>query len=256
MINKGILENPQVNAIFGLHVVPFAVGKIGVREGGLMAGVDNFWIKVKGKATHGAMPWTGIDPIPIAAQIILGLQNIISRQIDSTQDSAILTIGKIYGGEQPNMIPNEVQIIGTIRTFNEALNSFIRKNIELISVNIAESFSAQVEVTFSNEKSPVTYNDPELTKNMYPFIERVVGKENIFNPNPIPVGEDFAYYQQKIPGLFLLLGIAPKDEHLVALNHSPYFYVEESGLIQGSKTLSYLAYSWLEQKNKKNNLIN
>jgi amidohydrolase len=164
MIDQGVLDNPQVNVIFGLHAIPLPVGIVGIRSGGLMAGVDNFWITVKGKATHGGLPWMGIDPIPIAAQIVLGLQTIISRQLDITQFPAVVTIGRIHGGEQPNMISSEVEITGTIRIFDPNTNQIIRGRINDISKNIAQGAGASVLINFSENRSPPTYNDPKLTK--------------------------------------------------------------------------------------------
>ncbi|MFB0543430.1 MAG: amidohydrolase [Candidatus Bathyarchaeia archaeon] len=246
MIREGVLDSPKVDAIFGLHVVPLHVGKIGVRAGGIMAAVDNFWITVRGRGTHGGLPWSGVDPIPVSAQIVLGLQTIISRQIDISKAPAVITIGRIRGGEQTNIVASEVEIAGTIRTFEPGDRIDIQRRIERVSIKTAESAGASAEVVFSSGGAPVTYNDPDLTNRMYPILERVAGSGNVLTPPPLPVGEDFSFYQQKIPGLFFLLGVAPKDADLrkVALNHSPYFFIEESGLLLGVKALSHLAFSF------------
>lgn len=245
MVRMGVLENPIVDAIFGLHVVPIPVGTIGLKPAGIMAAVDNFWIKVMGKGTHGGLPWTGIDPIPISAQIVLGLQTIVSRQMDISKAPSVITIGKIHGGEQTNIVASLVEISGTIRTFDYNDRELIQKKIERLSFNIAKASEASTEVSFTSGGAPVTYNDPSLTNQITPILEKITGQGNLITIPPLPIGEDFSFYQQKIPGVFFLLGIAPKNSDIsnVAINHSPYFNVDDTGLILGVKALSNIVLS-------------
>jgi amidohydrolase len=251
MIKQGVLENPKPDAIFGLHVFPFHVGKIQYRPGPIMAAVDGLRIIIRGKQTHGAIPWGGVDPIVVASQIVLGLQTIVSRQIDITKAPAVISIGSIHGGVRSNIVPNQVELIGTIRTFDPGVQKDIHKRIKGTAINIALAAGATAEVTI-NPGYPVTINDPELTERMIPILESVVGKNNVTSISPRTVAEDFSYYQQKIPGMFFFLGIALKDADLtkVAQNHSPYFYVDESALIIGVRVMANLAVHYLEQESK------
>jgi len=248
MIREGVLENPKANVIFGLHVLPYPSGTIGYRPGGLMAAVDNFRIMVRGRQTHGALPWGGVDPIPVASQIILGLQTIVSRQIDLTAAPAVVTVGTIHGGSQTNIVPNEVEMSGTIRTFDPTMRKEIHKRIQSTATMIAQSAGATAEVTIFAGAAPVTFNDPSLTQRMGPVLEKVAGKGKALIVPPITAGEDFSFYQQQIPGLFFFLGIAPKDvdPSKVAMNHSPYFYVDESSLIVGVRALAHLTFAYTE----------
>ncbi len=250
MIREGVLENPNVDVIFGQHVFPFEVGKIAFCPGSAMASPDGLKIVVKGKQTHGAMPWGGVDPIVVASQIVLGLQNIISRQVNITQAPAVISIGSIHGGVRSNIIPDEVELIGTIRTLNPDMRTEIHERIRNTAEMIAQSAGATAEVTISFGY-PVTFNDPELTDQMIPVLKKVVGEENVFKVPPKGTAEDFSYYQQKVPGLFFFLGITPKgtDPETVAMNHSPYFFVDETALIYGVRALAYMAVSYVEKTN-------
>ena len=247
MIREGVLENPKVDVIFGLHVFPFEVGKIAYCPGAAMASPDGLRIVVKGKQTHGAMPWGGVDPIVVASQIVLGLQNIISRQVNITEAPAVISIGSIHGGVRSNIIPAEVEMIGTIRTLNPDMRIEIHERIRNTAEMIAQSAGATADVNISLGY-PVTVNDPELTGQMVPVLKKVVGNENVFKVPPKGTAEDFAFYQQRVPGLFFFLGITPKDTDpaTVAMNHSPYFFVDESALIYGVRALAHLVVFYMQ----------
>ena len=248
MVKEGVLENPKPNAIFGLHVVAIMnTGTIGYRAGPMMAAADILRIKVKGRQTHGSQPWSGVDPIVTASQIVLGLQTIISRQVDITNEPAVVTIGSIHGGNRFNIIPEEVEMVGTIRTFDEAMRDDIHKRIKNTAEMIAASqgASAQVEI---EKPYAVTINDEELTALMAPTLKRVAGEANVKIRPKTTGAEDFAFYQQKIPGLFYFVGITPPGTDLskVAVNHSPKFFVDESGLLLGIRSLAALAVDYLQ----------
>jgi amidohydrolase len=251
MIQEGVLENPKVDAIFGLHVFPFEVGKISYRSGAVMASEDGLRILVHGKQTHGAMPWGGIDPIVVAAQIILGLQTIISRQINITEAPAVISIGSIHGGVRSNIIPEQVEMVGTIRTFNLDMRAEIQQRIRTTASLIAQSAGAIAEVEI-NTGYPVAVNDPALTDQMVSVLKKVAGEENVFIVPPKGTAEDFSYYQQQAPGLLFFLGITPEnaDPEKVAMNHSPYFYVDERALILGVRALAHLAVSYMENQQR------
>jgi amidohydrolase len=246
MIREGVLEDPKPDAIFGLHVFPFPVGYIAYHSGAAMASVDALRIVVRGRQTHGAIPWGGVDPIVVGSQIVLGLQTIISRQIDITEAPAIVSIGSIHGGVRSNIIPNEVEMVGTIRALDPHMRRDIHERIKETVEKIAQSAGATAEVTI-DLGYPVTVNDPQLTQRMIPTLERVVGEGHVLSVTPKTVAEDFSYYQQQIPGLFFFLGITPKNAEpgKVAMNHSPYFYVDESALITGVRALSHLVLDYI-----------
>ncbi len=247
MVKEGALESPKPDAIFGLHVSPFApVGVIAFRAGGMLASADRFKVVVKGKGTHGAMPWAGVDPIVTASQIILGFQTIISRQTNLTVTPAVVTVGTIKGGTRPNIIPGEVEMEGTTRGFDPKIRTEIHESMEKMAKSIAEAARATAEVTFYRG-IPVTYNDPQLTAQMTPTLQRVAGPGKAV-PAPQNTGaEDFAFFQEKIPGLFIILGTNPPGKTPVP-NHSPHFTIDESALVLGVRALSNLAVDFLESK--------
>jgi len=249
MIKEGALENPEPEAIFGLHVFADSVGTISYRAGAALASVNELRITIRGRQTHGAMPWGGVDPIVVAAQIVLGLQTIISRQINLTVAPAIISIGSIHGGVRSNIIPDEVEMVGTIRTLDPEMKSEIHQRIRDTATLIAQSAGATAEVAIS-EGVPVTYNDPGLTERMIPVLEKVAGKDKLFSVPPKTGTEDFSYYAQQVPGLFFFLGIAPPDADpsQVAPNHSPHFYVDESALVLGVRSLVHLAAAYMENE--------
>lgn len=249
MVKEGVLADPKVDAIFGLHVSSrFAVGEIAYRPGGMMAAVDSFKIKVLGKQTHGAYPWLGIDPIVVASQIVLGLQTIPSRQLDSTTAPSIVTVGAIHGGVRNNIIPDEVQMIGTIRSLDARMRDEIHTRIRRTAESIATSAGAKADVTITTGY-PITYNDPSLTERSVPSLKRLAGAKLIL-VNPVLGAEDFSFFQQKIPGLFYWLGTRPANQtpEEAASNHSPLFYIDESGLELGVRSMATLAVDYLNAK--------
>lgn len=249
MIKQGVLENPKPDAIFGLHVFAgLESGKIAYRPGPTMAAVDNLEITIKGRQTHGAKPWAGVDPIVVSSQVILGLQTIVSRQVDVTAEPSIITIGSIHGGVRHNIIPDSVHLLGTIRTFNEEMQNDIHARIQNTSEQIARSAGARARVTI-RKLYPVTHNDEALTAKMVPSLERAVGKENVMTMSKITGAEDFSFYQKKIPGFFFFVGVTPKSDLKTAdANHSPRFYVDESALRSGLKAMVQVALDFLESR--------
>jgi amidohydrolase len=247
MIKQGVMENPKPEAVFGLHIVSLhEVGQIGYRPGATLAAADVLRITVKGRQTHGAAPWGGVDPIVVAAQIVLGLQTIISRQVNIAKEPAVITIGGIDGGNRFNIIPDKVEMVGTIRTFDEALRDDIHRRVKLTAESIAQASGATAEVTIEKPYA-VTINDPDLTARMLPILKRVAGESNVVLRDRLMGAEDFSFLAQKAPGLFFFLGGSPKgtDMSKVAYNHSPRFYVDESGLLLGVRAMSHLAVDYL-----------
>src|SRR5580704_15430753 len=247
MIAEGVLDNPHPQAIFALHVSPLTpVGTIGFRPGALMGDESNFRIVIHGRQTHAARPWHGVDPITIAAQVILALQTIPSRQLDQGAGVSLITIGTIHGGTRRNIIPDDVEMTGTFRTLNAKLVDDawmrIRRTVEMI----AESAGASAHVEIVKEL-PITYNDPDLAAASLPTLVRVVGRDHIVQPDPVLAAEDFAFYQEKIPGLFVYLGVNdPKaDPATVEDVHSSRFYIYEPALKVGVRTMSSLAVDYL-----------
>jgi amidohydrolase len=247
MIEQGALENPAPAAIFGLHVWPGAVGSITYRSGPAMAASDQLFITVKGRQTHGAQPWGGVDPIVVSSQVILALQTIASRQINVTQVPAIITVGRILGGNRGNISPDSVMMEGTVRTFDETMRADIKERIRRTVTSIAQSAGATATVDFGTGNVPVTFNDPALTARMLPTLQRVAGGSNVSVGELSTPAEDFALYQQKIPGLFVFLGGVPRGQDPAAAprNHSPSFFVDEGVLPLGVRTLAGLAVDWL-----------
>jgi amidohydrolase len=246
MVAEGALENPTVEAIFGLHVMPLPAGTLWHRSGGLMASSDWLRVVIHGQQTHGAAPWGGVDPIAVSAQIITGLQTIVSRQVDITQAPAVVTIGRVTAGIRYNIIPDTVRLEGTIRALDpkvqEDVNARVRRTIQLI----AQSAGAEAEVEIENT-APVTYNDPALTERMVPTLRRVAGADQTFVVQPTTLAEDFSKFQQKVPGMYFYLGVnaADADPATVPRNHSPYFFVNEDALPVGVRAMANLAVDFL-----------
>jgi amidohydrolase len=245
MVKEGVLTNPDVNAIFGLHVFAnVASGHIGWRSGPFMAAADSYEIIVRGRQTHGAAPWAGVDPIVVASQIVLGLQTIVSRQVDITAQPAIVTVGQFEGGVRNNIIPDRVRLVGTIRTFDDAMQADIHERVTRTAQRIAEAAGATAEVRI-DRGYPVTSNHPQLTTRMLPTLERIAGAQ-LVELGKITGAEDFTYFQREVPGLFVFLGITPKEQVGSApANHSPRFFVDESALVTGVRALTNLAADYL-----------
>jgi len=247
MVKEGALDSPKVDAVFGLHVTSrYPVGEIAYRAGAELAAVDSFKIVVHGKQTHGAYPWLGIDPIVVASQIVLGLQTIPSRQVDASLAPSIVTVGAIHGGVRNNIIPESVEMIGTIRSLDEKMRSDIHARIKRTAEDIAAAGGAKADVKI-DPGYPVTYNDPALTETMVPTLRKLTS--DVITVNPTLGAEDFSFYQQKVPGLFFWLGIRPKNQtaEQAASNHSPLFYIDESGLELGVRALAHVAVDYLKK---------
>ena len=248
MVKEGALDNPKVDAVFGLHVTSrFPVGEIAWTSGAQMAAVDSFKIKVHGKQTHGAYPWLGVDPIVVASQIVLALQTIPSRQLDVTVAPSIVTVGAIHGGVRNNIIPDEVEMIGTIRSLDAKMRDDIHARIKRTAEDIAAAGGATADVSIETGY-PITYNDPTLTERMAPTLKRVAERVEVVKP--VLGAEDFSFYQQKVPGVFFWLGTRPKNQtpEQAASNHSPLFYVDESGLLLGVRALAHAAVDYLSSR--------
>jgi len=249
MVEEGVLENPNVDAAFGLHINSLTeVGKIRYKAGGAMAAADRFVINVKGKQTHGSQPWGGVDPITVSAQIIQGLNNIISRQTELTKEAAVISVGMIQGGVRNNIIPESCKMIGTIRTLDTKMQDKIHEKIRLTATNIAESAGATAEVEITRGV-PVTFNHLELTRKMLSTVERVAGESNVIVQNAVTGAEDFSFYANKVPSLFLFLGGMPKGTSPIdaAPHHTPDFYVDDAGMKLGVRTLCNLAVDYMEK---------
>ena len=246
MVMEGVMENPKVDAVFGLHISSVTdVGTIGYRSGATMAAVDQLNIKVNGKQTHGANPWGGIDPIVTASQIVMGLQTIVSRNVNITENPAIVTAGAIHGGIHQNIISENLDMIGTIRTFGTEQRELVHKRIKEVAVNIAESAGATADVKIDTGY-PVTYNDPALTSKMIGSLENLAGKANVQVQAPQTGAEDFSFFQQKVPGFFFFLGGKPKNIKVGFPHHTPDFYIDESGFTLGVKSLAALTVDYME----------
>jgi amidohydrolase len=250
MVRQGVLDDPKVDAIFGLHVFSvYESGAVAWRPKGLMAAADDLKIKVRGRQTHGALPWRGADPIVVASQVVLALQTLVSRQADLTTAPAIVTIGSFQGGNRGNIIPDEVTMLGTIRTFDPKMQDDLHERIRRTVKGIAESAGATSEVEIKRY-APVVYNDPALTARMEATLRRVGGDKALADVNVTTTAEDFAAFQQKVPGLFFFLGVTPKekDPSTAAANHSPRFFVDEAALPTGVRALAHLAVDYMLPK--------
>jgi amidohydrolase len=248
MVKEGVLENPRVDAIFGLHVFPYPTGTVIYRPGPMMASADTFLITIKGRQTHGAVPWGGIDPIVIGSQVVMGLQTIVSRAVNITEAPAVVTVGRFSGGNRSNIVPDVVELEGTVRAFNEDVRKSIHDRIRAIAAGYAEAAGATATVEIGRGTTyPVTINDPVLTERMLPTLRRVAGADNLRLGPLFGTAEDFSYFQQKVPGLFVFLGITPRDQDYTTVpqNHSPLFFADESALPVGVKVMTNLALDYL-----------
>ncbi len=253
MIKEGAMQNPKVDAVFGLHVSSaYPAGYIAWRPGPAMSAVDQFWIDVTGKQTHGARPWSGIDPIVASSQIVMGIQTIVSRQANIGLEPAVVTVGAINGGNRMNIIPEKVSMIGTIRTYDEGMKKDIHKRLATTAEHIAESSGAKAKVRVVELYNAVV-NPPDLVAQMGPTLERVAGKGNYGLQPKSSASEDFSFYQQEAPGMFFYLGVTPKDKdpNTAPNNHSPLFYADESAMLYGVRALSNMAVDYMlaAQKN-------
>jgi len=240
MLEEGLFDLAKPDAVVGLHTdTVLRTGQVGYRPGPMMAGSDRFGIRIRGRQTHAARPWDGVDPIVVAAQVVNALQTIVSRQVNLTANPAVVTIGVIRGGVRHNIVPDEVELIGTVRSFTPEARSEILASVQRIAENTAAASGATATMTVGTDPNPVVFNDLQLTESLLPTLRRVVGDDAV-RPAPIvTTSEDFAYYGQRVPAVFLRLGVTPPgaDPAKVEPNHSPRFFVDESSLAVGVQTL-------------------
>ena len=256
MVKQGVLEDPRVDVIFGLHVnAQLESGHIAYRPGGFYAGVNDMKITVKGRSAHGASPWHSVDPIVVAAQIINSLQTIVSRNLDITENAGVVTIGAIIGGNRSNIIPEQVEMLGTIRSLTDADEKLLIQRIRQIVTNVAEAndATADIQIPYS-ARYPVTYNHVELTHKMLPSLQKAVDTGKVKLRPPKTGAEDFSFFQQKIPGLYINIGGAPKgvDPLKQPSHHTPDFFIDESGMQTGVKAFLHLVNDYLKMEADKN----
>ena len=247
MVEEGVLKNPDVDAIFGLHIgAGQPINTIAYKSGGIMAASQSFEINVKGKQSHGSTPWTSIDPIMVSVKIIDGLQTLVSREMPLTTEAVVLSIGKITSGVRSNIIPESAEIIGTLRTLDYDMQAQINKRMKEMVPAIAKAYRAEATIDI-DEGYPITYNDPELTAKMLPSIKKIAGDENVTEIKAITGAEDFSFYQKEVPGLFFFLGGRPLNvsEEDSAPHHTPDFYIDEDGMLLGVKTFVQLSLDYL-----------
>jgi amidohydrolase len=250
MVKEGVLLDPPVDVIFGLHInSQLETGKLGYRPGGIYASVNDLKIIVKGRSAHGAYPWSSIDPIVVSAQIINNLQTIISRNLNITENTGVVTIGSIHGGNRSNIIPEQVEMLGTIRAFTSDDEKMLIERVRQVATKTAESAGATAEVIIPySSHYPVTYNDIALTEKMLASLQKTAGTNNMVLRNPVTGAEDFSFYQEKVPGLFFNLGAMPKgtDPKKAPSHHTPDFFIDESSFLLGVKAIANLAVDYME----------
>jgi amidohydrolase len=250
MIKEGVLDNPKVDVMFGLHIgAQVDAGKITYRSGGTMAASDWFTIKVKGKQTHGSQPWAGIDPVVVSAQIINGLQTIVSRQTELTKNAAVISVSTVHGGVRSNIIPEDITMTGTIRTLDTAMQNLIHQKMILTASKIAEASGATAE-TIIEKKTLITYNDPALTKLMLPSFIKSAGELNVEEVPAITGAEDFSFFAEKVPSLFFFIGGKQKGANpkTVFPHHTPDFHIDESSMKTGIKAFCNLVFDYMNVK--------
>lgn len=254
MIKEGVLENPKVDVIFGLHMsAQTEVGKINYKPGGYMAAVGTVKITVKGKPSHGAYPWFSVDPIVVSAQIINNLQTIVSRNVNLTQNPAVVTIGSIHGGNRDNIISENVEMLGTVRTFTDDDEKLVYARIRQIAEKTAEAAGATAEVILPYEHYyPVTFNNEKLTAEMLPSLQKAAGKENVNLAHAVTGAEDFSFFQQKVPGMYFFIGGMPKGTDVKASgpHHTPSFIIDDSAFKTGLKATCNLVLDYMEMNKK------
>jgi amidohydrolase len=245
MVKEGVLKNPDVDAIFGLHISSMApIGTLSYKPGGIMAASQSFEIEVKGKQTHGSMPWGGVDPIMASVKIIDGLQTIISREAPLTQEAAVLSIGKITSGVRSNIIPESAQIVGTLRTLDKDMQKQINQRMREMVPAIAKAYRAEATIDIA-QGYPITYNDPTLTKQMLPSLQAAAGKEKVFEIKAVTGAEDFSFFAQEVPGLYFFLGGKSPNGTEAYPHHTPDFKVDDAGMKLGVKTFVQLTLDYL-----------
>ena len=255
MVKEGVLDNPKVDVIFGLHISSqIEVGKITYRPGGTYASVNDLKITVKGKSAHGAYPWSSIDPIVVSAQIINNLQSIVSRNLNITENAGIVTIGAVNGGNRGNIIPEQVEMLGTVRALSAEDEKMLVERVKQVVTKTAESAGATAEILIPfSSHYPITYNDPSLTARMLPSLQKTAGADNVVLTVPHTGGEDFSFFQQKVPGIFFNLGGMPKGGNPLTApsHHTPDFYLDESGFKLGVQAIANIAVDYMEMSQSK-----
>ncbi|MFN8340983.1 MAG: amidohydrolase [Cyclobacteriaceae bacterium] len=247
MVKEGVLANPKVDVIFGMHISSGTpVGMITYKSGGSAAANDDFYVKVKGRQTHGAAPWGGVDPIVISSQMILAIQTIVSRQSNLTNEAAVITVGRFNAGIRENIIPEEASFSGTIRTLDSMMQKDIHARLQRTVTNIAASAGAEATLEIIKQE-PVTYNDPALTLKMVQSLQRA-SRGQAVTVHAGTGAEDFAYFQQKVPGLYFSVGARAKDEKLIGAHHTPDFYIEEEGFLTGIRAMIDVTVDYLFMK--------
>lgn len=247
MVKEGVLKNPDVDAIFGLHInSQTPVGVIRYKAGGTMAAAQSFTINVKGKQSHGSQPWSGVDPILISAKIIDGLQTIISREAKLTDEAAVITVGKIKSGVRFNIIPESAEMIGTIRTLDYGMKDMINRRMEEMVPTIAKAYGGEATITI-RDATDITYNDPDLVAQMLPTLQRVAGNENVQTQKAVTGAEDFSYFQREVPGFYFFLGGMTPGNTESYPHHTPDFKIDDSGLLLGVKAMTELALDYLDK---------
>jgi amidohydrolase len=252
MVKQGVLQNPKVDVIFGLHInSQTPVGQLTYRPGGIMAAVNDLKITVTGRQAHGAYPWSSIDPIIVSAQIVNNLQTIVSRNLNLTENPGVVTIGSIHGGVRSNIIPEKVEMLGTIRNFTKEDEALFIERIKTIATKTGEAAGAKVEVLIPySAHYPVTFNDIALTEKMLPSLQATAGADNVKLKAPVTGAEDFSFYQEKVPGLFFFLGAMPKgqDPLKAPSHHTPDFFIDESSFNLGVMALCNLTLDYMSSK--------
>jgi amidohydrolase len=245
MIKEGVLDNPKVDAIFGLHInSQTPVGVIKYKTGGIMASVERFVVNVKGKQTHGSQPWSGVDPILISAKIIDGFQTIISREAKLTDEAAVITVGKITSGTRFNIIPESAEMIGTVRTLDSEMRLQIMKRMNEMATDIAKAYGGSATIDWQNN-TVVTNNDPELTMQILPSIQKVAGEENVQIMKATTGGEDFSYFQEKVPGVYFFLGGMTPGNKESFPHHTPDFKIDDRSMLLGVKAFTQITLDYL-----------
>jgi len=248
MIEEGVLQNPPVDAIFGLHINSGThVGKIRYKPRGTMAASQRFVIDIQGKQAHGSTPWQSVDPIVTAAQIINGLQTLISRNSELTKEAAVVSVGSIHSGVRFNIIPESLQMIGTIRTLDRDMKEVIRERMKTLVTSIAEAHGAMATVNIQ-DGTDITYNDPDLTQFAVKSLHKVAGEDNVLLMQAITGAEDFSYFQSQVPGFFFFLGGTPLDmaEEDAPSHHTPDFIVDDASMLLGVKAMTQLTLDYLK----------
>ncbi len=246
MVKEGVMDNPKVDVVFGMHIESWIpAGDIQYKQGAFMASADLFTVKVKGKSSHGSQPWLGVDPISVSAQIIEGLQNIVSRQMDLTKAPVVITVGKINAGVRFNIIPEEAMMEGTLRTLDSKMRTEVQERMRFTATKIAEASNATVEVNFY-EKTLVTYNTPALVEKMLPSLQAAAGKENVRPMEWVTGAEDFSYFGTKAPAFFFYIGGMPRGNNAnnAPPHHTPDFMIDDSRLYVGVKTFCQLVFDY------------